>query len=60
MDERQFGWVNIIYQYKCNNTDLSIMKYSLENSDSGNFTCMKMGRDYVKYCLLRLILWYLE
>lgn len=29
-------------QYKCNNTALSILKYSLGNLDSGNITCMIM------------------
>lgn len=29
-------------QYKCNNTALSILKYTLGSPDSGNITCMIM------------------
>lgn len=36
------GQTNLTHQSQCNDTDFSIMKYSLKGSYNGNYTCAKI------------------
>lgn len=42
INERYFGWSNLTDQSKHYITDFSIIKYSLESSNSRNYRCMKI------------------
>ena len=49
-----FGWTNLNDLSKCYNTDLVIIKYYLESSQSVNYSCMEMKRGMPNALLIKV------